>query len=240
MITMDAPANPQEFVAQATEATQNAEQRQLDYVCEQFRLGVLLQQNQTDVTIQQLAEMLGIPRKQLLLASSLAAHFDCDESKARAAFYALEPPRTYYQLYRVLRRAKHKKTLSNRSVRTTLERLIQHIYALKHDPEQYPQLVHDLSKVRAAINRHIPQDFTEIDENFLRYSNCCCCGASEPPDVGYTLYTHKRFAYLRYPVCNTCEADGQSQNPDFERVAQLYALYAQQLEYDNAALKSLL
>lgn len=81
----------------------------------------------------------------------------------------------------------------------------------------------ELTKMRDTIMRFIPPRHEVMDQSFLQYYDCVCCGA-EPGEHGQMLVPHARFQQMKLPICRAChEAEAE---PNYEWVALLYASYA--------------
>lgn len=111
-----------------------------------------------------------------------------------------------------------------------LEKLVTRIGELKTDPERMPKLAVSMNNIRRVINRAVPPLEDLADTNYIKYYACACCGAYPPPPDGYEerLFNTGLFQ-MRYPICETCIAE--EKEPDWQRVAVMYASYALNLEY---------
>lgn len=198
-------------------------------------IGVLLAKNKTNLTVTDLARAFGVERSIASRAKSIAKKMDCNEEAFIKKWDELGNP-TWSTLMIYFYPSMRKKEKSERA-----KRLIEQVkdMTFKIDtPEQKEKVYKDLLEVQRIIIRLLPLKLRLTDVNYLPYSPCACCGEySPPPETGYELRKYKSTPF-KYPICQTCaEMDAE---PDPDRVIELYANYALNIEATLESIEEML
>ena len=132
---------------------------------------------------------------------------------------------------------KRKRNTELRYEERLLEFVVTKIRKSKDDPNLILPLSNTLNNIRRAINRYLPPVSDLADEHYIQYYGCCSCGEHPPTEDGCEVITVKEQGVLmRYPMCPSCIESGAE--PDYERVAFMYASYALNTEYAFSVLQS--
>lgn len=190
-----------------------------------FKIGVLLNMGKIQMTHKELSVYTNIPREQLTKAKRIAKDFDNNIDEFRKAFKESNSKswKTYVYLY--FQKTKEVDFTNLLSTITQKVRpLLTHLIMNPANVDVY----RSLATLRDVITRVVPLDMRLFDGNFLKYSECACCGEYPPPVDGFFLKQHKNNLYLQYPICAHCEEEGKE--PDMTRVAEMYARYSINME----------
>jgi len=215
-----------------------------DMALKYFRIGVLINTKQTELTHKELAGATGI-QKSLLTESRIMAekydnnelHFLKDfnsypkETKAWGSFYIWAVGED--KMKKIRTKKKGSKRL--RRMANETNRILE---AYKDDPEEFPSLVKEAAIIRNILSRYFPETEQVIDQDYIKYNECCCCGAYPPPEEGYKVKFAKKTPYLKYPVCDKCLE--MKKRPNYKLIAELYGRYAVNIENAFDKLREML
>jgi hypothetical protein len=201
-----------------------------DYSISMFRLGVELVTEPTSIPIRQLGVMLGLSYVDISMAKTIAKKFDYDEE--RFCEFCIKDVMSWDW-------GKIKSRISKVSKgRSDVKKHIDGMYRVvrnyissrQYDPESVKETMYALHNLRKKIDKFVPRYETIFDENFIKYYECCGCGSYPPPPEGYDVFAANdtTLKHVKYPLCKECQEN--ERQPDYKRVAEMYATYSTNLE----------
>jgi hypothetical protein len=195
---------------------------------EMFRIGTKLLSEDSTLSKNGVVALTGLNRGDIDKAKIIAKFYDCDMEKFKEAFVTSKKI-TWQEFCRVhikRQRLQHREIKDEdmihlaSEVKRALGRFVT---------EKAEGMTKYFNEIRKMITRVIPPAESIADKNYLRYYQCCCCGAEPDSPDGHHIGTLKSERFVHFPVCDTCKE--LHIRPDWERIARMYANYAINLEH---------
>ena len=216
-----------EFIGTLKGFKQLVDEHDRDQLAAMFDVGVLIFVSKNkEVTFRELGNIGGIPYPHLSIAQTIARLWKCDKVKFME-HCANENINSWRQALKEFgpMRKRRKNRLGKKIHEVYLTMIALHDNAKNFDAnkEEYDAMVEILQKCA----KYVPAKKKLTSPHYLKYQDCVCCGM-EPPRKGHLEKHHPAFDWLKYPVCEKCSEE--KKQPDWERVAKIYACYAIDLE----------
>lgn len=196
-----------------------------------FEMGKQLCLMQTHLTIRQIGLITGLNYVDLSLAKTLAKKFNHDVIEF--VNYCENDLKSYK--WTKIKNSIKKATVKSSTILSEQENLYVQVVRLlnkiaKLSNKEQLEMHEELNKIKSLINKTIPNTASISDLNYIKYSDCCCCGEYNPPIDGYNLqyFSEPELMRVAFPVCDKCLASKST--PNVSSVMKLYAAYALELE----------
>lgn len=221
---MDDPTDSRKVVSYLKQKATGMVSAFLDNAMRMFEIGAGLNKEQTNITIRDMGEVLGIPYPKLSVAKTVAKKLDNDSEKFRRLFLE-SGVRTFEAFSKQLLGEKKTRLPGIKTVETTHRKVKRHITAVKvGNQEDMPTYIAMLKRIRDLLIRNFPLDESVTDPNYIKYSPCCCCGDQDIPPTGNVVAAIDGMPHAAYPVCEKCNKDNVP--PDYKLVMELYINYS--------------
>lgn len=190
-----------------------------------FKLGKVAHRcDNVGFKMQEVAAIANINQKEIYLARKMVKIYDGDETKFDDDLKRLKPRSwTHFKKLIGIDTTKQRK-LKSKEI-DVIRMLHCMIVDWKKSKDQGTYL--ELTKVRDMLIKQIGFGKHIQDKNFLKFSECCCCGI-EPTHEGHKLKYYKNITGILYPICPDC--DMLNAHPDPDRIIFNYAHYSIGLE----------
>ena len=206
----------------------------LQFAKQMFDIAATLNQGKTELTIREIAELIGIFPAHLSYAKTVAKRHNNNWDSFLREYEDLKC--TSWKDY-----IKKKNPPVNRDWYKLIHEMVKKINEMIEKIRKEPQDANTykgLEHIRNNIIKYVPLDYSLLDENYIKYYECCCCGSYPPPEEGHIVRQYKGSFYIKYPLCNACAEINRS--PNLEKMMVMYAAYAVNLEraYDMIHVNS--
>lgn len=215
----------------------NNDNRELpkDIALNNFRMGALANMMNTNLTIREVAKIVGTNFKTLSIAKTVARKLHNSERAFLERYEKLQAKSWGHFCKEFLpRRKTNKKRLRSKII----EEIAYMLNTLRIEGDD-PEVREELEGIRDTITRYLPLTESIVDENYTKYYECVCCGAYPPPKEGWDLQVYKEFPYVKYPRCPDCQRE--KRQPIKDKLIALYAGYSinQEAYYGDQGFKLL-
>lgn len=193
--------------------------------------------NGNDMTTRQLARALdvrGVNHLVVFYCTTIAEKFN--NSTAEFRKWNISQGKNFTslaQVYKYLFPNPLRVALSN--IRSPLEAIIKAsnlLYADLANPDKYEVASSQLLQASDHIRAMVPPTEQLVSEYIYRNAPCVCCGSAPPPER-FPLYRVRiKKTKINAPICNAC-ATAQPKRPiDYQQVAWMMFVYAQNAKRD--------
>lgn len=200
-----------------------------------FRMGVLANKAQGQMTIREIADIVGIHFKGVSYAKTAAKRLDFSEEK----FLEYYDEKKCVSWNSFLNKFMPRKKVDHKMPDKVKKRLSAYMRQMKEDGWD-SDARKALEEMRDILVMHLPLRESIADWRYIKYYECCCCGAYPPPQDGWDLRVYKDFHHVKYPICQECMAENRP--PVKDKLIAMYAGYAINMDvlYDEKRKYSVL